>query len=224
MVRPLQASYYEERNSKIEKGMGAVNKAERKKAWNEYYNWVKDNHNIVDMRKLFTVNKGGTYTYKADPTYLTKLKTIFGEQFDEIIAQQKKEIEAYNDRLELKDASLQGDPTAAFELARWKLRYDPAIYLRNVLDNDFQRNYVGGNYVKNEGQEFVVKRAKDKWIDSKYQTITSDEDLKAYYNFAVKTLNNLYKFIPPSYKNGVLLKSIMKKEWQLLLLKLIQNL
>jgi hypothetical protein len=203
LVRPLSAAYYEARNGELEKALNETEKNKRKAAWNRYYNWIRDNHNIVDIRKLFTVDKDGKYVYQPDQTYLTELKTTFGDEFNTIIAEQKKEIKAFNDRLELKEASLQGDPEAAFELQRWRLRYDPAIYLRNVLDNDFKRSYVGSNFVKNEGQEFVVKRATKAWLDPKYKVIAADPDLKAFHDFTYKTLNNLYKFIPPAFKNGI---------------------
>jgi len=203
-VQPLVAEYYQTRNRFIEAASEAKGKSQRSQKWKEYFNWVRSNHNFLDIRKLYQVDNTGYYNYKPDQEYLTTLERTFGEKFEEYLNEQKEKIKYYNERLQSKIESLDpDDPNTFRQINKWRAKYDPTIYLRNVLSEEYISNIVDGEYIKNEGHEFVVKRANKKWEDVQYNKIQQQPELKAFYDFAISTLNGLYRFIPPAFKEGV---------------------
>lgn len=202
LVQALKSSYYSKRNELIEHATTAGSKASRKAAWQDYFKWLRENHTFFDIRKLFKQDNEGAYKYDPDQAYVTILKKQF-DNFDELLAEQQAKITNYNERLALKIQSLEGNPEANREVEKWKVRYDPAIYLRNTLSSEYSSQVVDGEFIKNEGHEFVVKRANKKWEDEKYNKIQANATTKEFYDHFAQTLNNLYKFIPPHFKHGV---------------------
>lgn len=203
-IQSLEAKYYKVRNQLIEDASNASSKEEKKTKWKKYFEWLRANHTFFDIRKLYKIDNIGLYTYNPDKVYLEGLKKNFGEKFEDLLEEQKQKIEYYNERLQNKITTLDSDDPNTFrELNKWKTKYDPSIYLKNVLSNDYTSTIVDGEYIKNEGHEFVVKRAIKQWEDIQFNKIQNNPALKAFYDYSVKTLNSLYHFIPPAFKEGI---------------------
>jgi len=203
LVRPLNVEYYKNRNLLLEKASREDNKELRSIYWKDYFNWMRENHTFFDIRKLYKENNDGTYTYSPDTEYVDTLKKQFKEKFNNLIEEQKKKIELYNEKLGYKIQSVEGDPEANREIEKWKAANDPTIYLRNVVSGDYKQSIIDGIFVKNEGQEYVVKRANKTWEDIRYNKIQNQPELKAFYDYTVQTLNRLYSFIPTGFKEGI---------------------
>lgn len=203
LVRALKADYYIVRNSLLQKAKDAPNKKDAASAWKDYFSWMRQNHTFVDISKLFKEGNQG-YVYSPDNAYLMELQATFKDRFDAILEEQKKKIEYYNERLNLYISTLdKDDPDTFRSIEKWKATYDPQIYINSVVQDDYKKVKIGDKFIKNEGHEFVVKRAKDMWQDEAYYDIQADPDLKAFYDYATTTLNRLYSFIPAGFKEGI---------------------
>lgn len=204
LVRGLRHSYHQVRNDLLEKASKEKDKTTRASYWKNYFKWMKDNHTFFDVKKLFQLQGDGSYVYKPDTNYLDGLKKQFGENFDSLLEEQKQKIEFYNERLEYKKQSLdKEDPNSDREVEKWKIKYDPTIYLNGILNSSYTKTIVDGEFIRNEGHEFVVKRANKEWEDHQYNKIQDNPELKAFYTHMVETLNRLYSFIPAGFKEGI---------------------
>lgn len=202
LVTPLDESYYRERDRLLQYARDEKNPKSRSKKFKRYFDWVKENHFIVDNRKLFNQDKDGMYQYNPDQAYLEEVNKQFGDQAEDIINLLKDRVARYNEELEAKETSVLGEPDAVRIVEEWKLENDPNIYLQNLLDGYVERK-AGTKVIINKGFRFTVKRVIDKWEDPKYKTIKSDPKLKAYYDFATNTLRKLYGYLPLAYKEDL---------------------
>lgn len=203
LVTALTPEYYTTRNRLLEKASSEYNREMKKAAWSNYFEWMRDNHTFFDIRKLFKEENDGSYTFSPDSNYVNTLKKQYKERYDEFIEEQKQKIALYNERLSYKIQSLEGDPELDRIMAKWKAQYDPAIYLRNVLNNDYRATIIDGEFIRNEGHEFVFKRANKQWEDIAYNKIQNSPELKAFYDHTVKSLNRLYSFLPSGFKEDI---------------------
>jgi hypothetical protein len=203
LTRPLQAGYYSIRNKLRDKAVKTKSRKQKAENWKKYFKWVRENHTIFDIRKLFKDSSQG-YVYSPDTDYLATLEDQFGDRFTVLLEEQQEKIRYYNERLALFTNTLDTtDPNHFREIERWKLANDPAIYLKNVLDDNYSLQQEGNRVIKNEGHEYVLKRATERWEDPQFKAIQSSPELKAYYDFAVNTLNRLYSFLPSGFKDGI---------------------
>lgn len=202
LVSSLKQEYYDERDRLLDFARDEKDSKKRAKKFERYFKWVKENHTIIDIRKLFKANLDGTYEFFPFEAYLTELKEQFGEDFDKIIQLNKDRITYYNEQLTAKMASVSSDPDGYRGIEEWKLANDPAIYLQNMLEGYVERK-ANGKTIINKGFKYTVKRANENWIDEKYKTIRGNEALKNYYDFITGTLNTLYSYLPSAYTDEV---------------------
>ncbi len=204
LLQPLLVTYYQTRKDLIDTASKETNKALKKEAWRKYFTWLKENHTFIDIRKLYSENSDGTYSYKENSDYTKHLKREFGDNYEDVIEDQKTKIDQYNEELQNKVISLGEDNPDAFrEVERWKIKNNPILYLNNTLNDNFTSNIVDGEFIKNEGYRFTVKRANKRWEDTRYSKIQNSPELKAFYDYTKTTLTNLYKFLPPNLKEDL---------------------
>jgi hypothetical protein len=203
LVRPLQYEYYKTRQDLFQKALDTKGWAERAENWKDYFKWMKENHNFLEVAKLFKETNNG-YTYSPDEAYLKEAEAIFGEDLPKLLEQQQDLIKEYNERLGLVQESIDKDDPDAYRIVEaWKLKNDPAIYLDNVVREEYSKTIVDKKPIRQEGYKYVIKRAKDEWEDAQYNKIQKDETLKKFYDFSIITLNRLYSFLPAGFKDGI---------------------
>ncbi len=202
LVSPLRDGYYKERDALLKFARDEKDARKRGKKFERYFKWVRDNHIIIDTRRLFKQDQNGGYIYNPNEKYLTELKEEFKGNYTEIIESVKERIEKYNEQLLAKAASVEGIEDGFRELEEWKLAHDPNIYVQNLIEGYTERK-SGNKTIINKGYEYAVKRAKDNWVDPKYKAIKANEDLSKYYDFMTKTLRNLYEYLPLSFKEDL---------------------
>lgn len=195
LVDALTPAYFDTRERLLKNIEEAPNAAERKERGKEYYNWIRDNHIIVQTSKLYTEDKDGILVYTSDEAYLTELEKQLGEDYKEVIANEKQATEKYNQDLRQQINYYKNKVGGEVDLQIWRLANSPLVYIDNLL-NGLTVNKVEGNIIYNKGWEYITKRVISSWEDSKYNELQKDSDLKAYYDWYKTTLKNLYNYLP----------------------------
>lgn len=194
IVNPLTGSYYSKRDILLDNISLAPNSSARKIEAEKYYRWIKDNHTIADVSKLFQESSDGTFKYKPDTDYLKSL-SLEVKDYKKLVDTAKKLIEEYNEELALQINYYEGNPDGFRNLELWKAENSPLVYIDN-LKNGLTSRKVGEKYIKNIGWKYVSKRALPKWEDSKYNNIQSNKILKDYYDYYMKVVKDLYHYLP----------------------------
>lgn len=165
----------------------------RKRARTNFNNWIRENHNIVDIRKLYEQDKLGSYVWKPDIDYLNSTK----ELFDEIdLINQKKLVEEYNELLNIQIKNNEGNPDGFRYIERWKAINDPLVYINNLV-NGFKSIKIDGKNIFNSGYRYTITKPHKKWQSEEYKVIQSDPVLKSFYDYYSKTIEELINYIPP---------------------------
>lgn len=195
IVDALRYEYYSTKQELLDEMDTANNPIARKQAAENYYNWVRDNHIIVETGKLYKENSDGVFEYAPDAAYLKALKIQLSEDFDKTVEKAKALTEEYNEELKLQIDYYKDAEDGFRKLEAWKVANSPLVYIDN-LKNGLTSRKVGGEYIKNKGWKYISKRVIGSWEDEKYNKIQKDKTLKEYYDFYRTTLKNLYSFLP----------------------------
>lgn len=195
LVDALTYEYYRTRDKLLQAIDNAKTPLTRKDAAKKYYDWVRDNHIIVDIGKLYKVDVDGFFIWKGDADYLKALERELGEDLAKTVEKAKELVEKYNEDLKNQIAYFKGAEEGDLKLEQWKIGNSPLIYIDN-LKNGLTSRRVGGKYIKNAGWKYISKRVIASWEDPKYNAIQKDPTLKEYYDFYRTTLKELYQYLP----------------------------
>jgi len=202
VVSALSYEYFRVRDLLLENIKDAPNPGAKKKASEKYYNWIKENHIIVDPNKLYQEDNDGIFIYKPDAKYLQALEKELGEDYQKVIKEAKEKTEEYNDLLRLQIEATKDNPDAARILETWKLENSPLIYIDNLV-NGLTIRKSEGKIIYNHGWQFISKRAKSQWEDSKYNELQKNDDLKEYYDWYVSTMKELNEYLPYNVRKNL---------------------
>lgn len=197
LIEKIGDEYYRTREELLSKAKKAEYKSPTwKKAWSDYHKWVKENHLILNLRKLVTINSDNTYTYNPDSDYLIELRNKLGEDYDRLLQDQIDKIKQYNSDLTSKAQSLENSENSFIELEQWIEENSPIRYIENI--EDYKEAEINGKKIHRTGWSYVVKRVDTKWEDARYKTLLKPEnkDLKDFYDLTVNTLYELYGYLP----------------------------
>lgn len=192
LIGEISADYYEEKNDLLNKAKRAKNNS----GWVNYFKWVKENHTVPELDKLFS-NENGYYKWNPSDDYLNKLKLELGENYKDFIATLRNNINSYNEQRMAANNVLQAE-----DMQIWEIENDPGIWLEGVLDpvNGFKKRVVSGKLIKSKGHQFVNMQPKAKWNDTRYNEILANEDVHNYYKFITSQLEELYSYLPDDKK------------------------
>lgn len=207
MVEALNTEYFETRDKLLDNAEHAPFGKFRAQAWQKYYNWIKENHIIVDIRKLYKEDSNGLFTYSPNENYLAEVTNQLGEDATKVLKQSKENIEKYNQELQLQIDSHKGIPDGFRIIEEWRATNSPIIYLTNLFEG-YKKQEIGGKQIYNKGYNYVTRRALSKWEDEKYNTIQQQPELKEFYNFMVDTMSELRSYLPYSYWDEISSTSI----------------
>lgn len=199
LVSPLNYNYYNIRKQLKDNIDIAPNPQAKKEANEKYYNWIKENHIIVDHNKLYKEDENGLYQYQPNENYLKAISKELKEDFEKVIKEAKEKIQLYNEELTIQININKGNENEVQNIEKWKLENNPSVYLDNLI-NGLTIRRLGGNVIKNNGWKYLAKRANKEHEDEKYNKIQQDETLKEYYDWWVNTMKDLKSYLPYNIK------------------------
>jgi len=190
----------------------------------QYFEWLTKNTISFDPRILFedslpedaAVPADGLYTRvkfsEADKAKHTQeLKAQLGEKgYTEFLDRAQKKIEKFQKEREGVYAKIQVNPNwnkaeKDAQFSMW-LRENSPYWAMDMKENPSMRVKEDNTYYAPQGmRNYVVqvpRRTVDgqatKWYDKNYAKIEADDDLKAYHDYVLKTLNQLKYILPHS--------------------------
>ncbi len=195
IVDALSHHYHATRNALNDAMTYATSPENKKIASVIYYNWIRDNHILLDPAKLFKENVDGIFEESEDKAYLSIMEEQLGEDYAKTVANAKVLIAEYNEELKQQIAYYKDNVDGHKKLEVWRLENSPLIYLDNLV-NGLTIRKVEGVTIYNKGWKYVAKRVKPEWEDNKYNEIQKDADKKAYYDWYRGSLKDLYNYLP----------------------------
>ncbi len=195
--------YWKKRNEYIQAIKDAP-KDLKEEATKKFFDWIKKNHYVTDIRKIFKRNENGTYKYEPDQEYLDKIRKREGDNFNNFLQEQKTKIEQYNTELKsVIKTNTNGTDVNHSYIERWIKINDPLVYI-NHLVNGYKTMTHNGKFITNRGYNFINIRAKEEWRNEKYQELQKPEnkELKEFYDYYIKTMNDLITFLPSYMKES----------------------
>jgi hypothetical protein len=219
----LLASAFKVRDSKT-----GVNKKDPK-AVKTYFDWLAKNTISFDVRILFpdsNLSDGSmpdeylytenTYTDEQKAKHIAELKTNLGEKGYEYYLQKvEKKIEQYKLRREAMYEQIQLNPNIGQDekdvlFNDWIREYSP-YWCLDMAENPFNRQKGKDSYFTPKGLREYVEQIPRKivdnkttpWYDKAFEKIEADEDLLAYHNYMMETLNKL-RYVLPEHKKRLM--------------------
>jgi hypothetical protein len=190
----------------------------------QYFEWLNKNTISFDPRILFPDSLPADSTMPAEFVYnrvqfseadkskhIQELKSQLGEKgYEEFLERAQKKIDKYQKEREgayMKsqlNSNLNQDEKDA-QFSTW-LRENSPYWAMDMKENPSMRIKADNSYYAPRGlRNYVVqapRRTVDgkptKWYDKNYEKIEADEDLKAYHDYVLRTLNQLKYILPPS--------------------------
>jgi hypothetical protein len=190
----------------------------------QYFEWLNKNTISFDPRILFPDSLPEDSTMPAEFVYnrvqfseadkskhIQELKFQLGEKgYEEFLERAQKKIDKYQKEREgayMKsqlNANLNQDEKDA-QFSIW-LRENSPYWAMDMKENPSMRIKADNSYYAPRGlRNYVVqapRRTVDgkptKWYDKNYEKIEADEDLKAYHDYVLRTLNQLKYILPPN--------------------------
>lgn len=195
----------------------------------QYFEWINQNTISFDPRILFedSLPEGAVMPEKflytrvkfseADKAkHIQELKAQLGEKgYQEFIARAQKKIENYQKEREgaygksqLNSNLNQEEKDAQFSI--W-LKENSPYWGIDMKENPSMRVKPDNTYYSPRGLRYyvvqvprrVVNGQPTKWYDKNYERIEADDDLKAYHDYVLRTLNQL-KYILPANKQALM--------------------
>lgn len=176
---------------KYELSQAKGNETVKKRAYERYFKWLKDNTESIDIR-YFVDDKFVSPQGITKEQYINRLKEQFGEKrADEIIQQALEGYEKYQEDLQHIDEA---------DRERWISENSPVIWFNqsDPLVKGEKRVYTQRN------NRYTVTKPKVKydngtvtgWYDDNYSKIENDPDLMETYTFIRELMNELMSYIP----------------------------
>jgi hypothetical protein len=196
----IKETTYEYRKTlnELSKKIKDAPKALKEVATKKLFEWIKENHIITDITRLFERNSDGTYTWKPNQEYLDKIRGREGDNYNNFLQEQKNLIKKYNDELQSVIKNYANDYTS---IEMWIKRNDPLVYINNLKDGYKQVADHKGRIIYNKGYKYIKLKHRDKWNNPLFNDIQNDKDLKAFYDFYTGTMKNLLEFVPKYMKD-----------------------
>lgn len=199
VVSALTREYFDTRDRLYQNIENSPNKVFRKQAREKYFNWIRDNHIIVDIRKFYKEGKDGLLEPASNDKYLNTLSSQLKEDYEKVLQQAKENVSKYNEELQLQIDSHKDDPNGFRIIEKWRAQTSPLVYLTNLIEG-YKEQIIEGKPIHNQGWRFVTRRALTKWEDSKYNVIQTQPELKAFYDYFKDTMDELIHYLPYSYR------------------------
>ena len=190
----------------------------------QYFEWLNKNTISFDPRILFPDSLPEDSTMPSEFVYnrvqfseadkvkhIQELKAQLGEKgYEEFLERAQKKIDKYQKEREgayMKsqlNANLNQDEKDA-QFSIW-LRENSPYWAMDMKENPSMRIKADNSYYAPRGlRNYVVQAPRrivdgkaTKWYDKNYEKIEADEDLKAYHDYVLRTLNQLKYILPPS--------------------------
>lgn len=195
----------------------------------QYFDWTKENTITFDPRILFpdsniddgiipseAIYNRVTFTEGAKQEHINELKAQLGEKgykfylkrVEEKIERFKLEREAIYEKYQVDDKLSDTEKEVNFET--WNKENSP-YWNMDMMDNLVSRkkgkdNYYSPKGLKNYTEQVPRKTVNGnptKWYDANFAKIEADEDLLAYHEYMMNTLNTL-RYTLPQQKQGLL--------------------
>lgn len=182
-----------------------TDKAERtakRKAYREYFNWVKNNSEAIDIR--FFINSDFTNETHNKKSYIEYLESLFGTERTKDIIRQANE--QYNKYLEAEKATEEDllSRVASGELKQeeYKAKYDEWV-LNNSPEVWFSQNEPGATEFFQGHNDYIISKPKKfingnrtEWYDTKYEQIENDAEMLEAYNFIRDFMQEMMSYLP----------------------------
>ena len=220
LVHPYSAVFLSERDSRAS-AIKNEDSIKRKSAQKRYYKWLDQNVIYFDYSILFPF-EGEEVSQEERQAYIEELYRQGGkEHVDTLLKYAERMANQFKtDRLEqeilLKDMRL-SDSDKEREMHLWDLKNSPYIYNDNTpfIEYDGVPYYPPKRYSRYIPKRFIIvngKEVESGYYDKKYDTIRSDENLKALHSFMTNTLRNVNTYVP-SWRNrqGTTILPLLKK-------------
>jgi uncharacterized protein with PIN domain len=197
----------EKLNFALENAEGETKKNLILKSIKEY----KDNSIMLDARKLFPIDD--RFNAKDAEEHKQELIKHLGQKgFEFYYERVKSKVEEYKllreaEEEDLRDTYGNDEATIMRELERFEALYSPYKAADNFYDGKISK--VAGEYLNYRRSyiEVIPKRfvnGKDTgFYDKKFERIENDKDLKAVYDYLIKTIHTVNSYLPEDIKRNI---------------------
>ena len=243
MVHRFAPAFWQTRNQYINNAFKKRNDKGQiihtKESVEQYWKWVNENTINFDVRLLFadTLLEDSSipskflyskeYTQEEIDSHIIELKSHLGEKgYEFYIEQTKKKIEKFKlirettyQAIMEEDLHSQEEKEDLFEM--WSREHSPYWGAEMQENPSARRTADGKSFYSAKGiREYGVQVPRKningketKWYDKNFEKVESDEDLLAFHNFMIETLNDLNQVLPADKKRLMGVGSIpsMKK-------------
>jgi hypothetical protein len=194
-----------------------------------YFDWTNKNTISFDPRILFEdslledgtmpaefIYKRVSYDEGSKQKHIAELKSQLGEKgYEYYIKRVEDKIEQFKVRREAVYESMQMEPNLSQDeknslFENWLKEYSP-YWGMDMAENPASRQKGKDSFYSPKGiREYIVQvprkdtaQGPTKWYDKNYAKIEADEDLYAYHNFMMETLNTL-RYVLPDQKKALM--------------------
>jgi len=192
LISKIKPEYEEEKHNKKMAYLQYRGKDEAAflRARKDYFNFLKENEIMFDVRKLFGKMKGKEAHEK-------QLRDILGDtEYERRYALLEKKLQDYEERKSAvqKDYIEEyGEAKAKMMMARWLKEFSPYEWAKYVSSP----TSAGFKNVTPKGYKFTYSVPKNKSaFDTRFEKLENDSDLMAYYDYMRNTMKTLSKVLP----------------------------
>ncbi len=188
-------AYYKELNKRRKIAM----KINTHKAWVDFYNWIWEQNNFVDVRKLYKEEEDGTITKIENPEYIAQLEKLMGKSNLRLaLYEAEKKINNYSDDLKVAIESYETSERPEVEMDYWKKQFSPFVFFDNMTDPKGKIVSFDdrGKVKSNKGLKYVYGLANKEWVNPEFEKIANDDEASKFYDWFVTEVIRFYRILP----------------------------